>query len=298
LVEEIIFNLEGRQNYIRRLKELEFLFNIGEKGSNKILEEFPEFKERRRAEGTFLFSKILLHILSILRILPQSSFSKGSSREIWDVSSVAVLSRAVIESYLSFYYLSVDDIPDTERKLRFEVWDYYCDKIIVNSIKVINPNSPKLSEIRIRFTGLWESFENQLNKFVINNSRTEKEVADKMRRIKKGKTFLILDKYKILARAGIGEGYLKVTYSYLSQFTHSTSFASNTMRFKPSDHELMIIFRMIVEHNINFAAYAIRDFFTLFPQLNIIADEKYHKIFREAKLKVESLEENKRTDIL
>ncbi len=288
-----MLNLEERENYIRKLNELEFLFNLGEKGSNKILEENPTFKHRRMAEGTFLFSKIFLHILSILRILPQSSFSKGISREIWDVSSIAVLSRAVIESYLSFFYLSIDDIPDTERELRFAVWDYYCDKIIVNSVKFINPNSPKLNEFKIRFTGLWKSFENQLNKFLIDNSNTEKEVADKIKKIKKAKTFLILDKYKILSRAGIGEGYLKVTYNYLSQFIHSTSFALNTMRFKPSDHELMIIFRMIVEHNINFTAYAIRDFFALFPQLNVIADEKYNKIFREAKLKVESLEENK-----
>jgi hypothetical protein len=201
-----------RKKYISKLKELEFLFNIGEKGSNKILKEFPEFKERRKEEGTFLFSKILLHILSILRILPQSSFSKGNSREIWDVSSVAVLSRAVIESYLSFFYLSIDDIPDAERDLRFAVWDYYSDKTIADKVKIINPNNPQLSRIRSRFSESWESFENQLNDFLTDNSNTEKEVADKIKKLKKARIFLILNKYEILTRAGMGKTFLKVTF--------------------------------------------------------------------------------------
>jgi hypothetical protein len=65
------------------------------------------------------------------------------------------------------------------------------------------------------------------------------------------------------------------------------------MRLKPSDYKLMIIFTTIIEDNIIFATYAIRDFFSLFPQLDVLADEKFHKIFSEAKLKVESLEGNK-----
>jgi len=265
------------------------VFNIGEKGSNKILEEIPITEDRKLEEGTFLFSKILLHILSILRILPHSSFSKGNSKQIWDVSSIAVLSRTVIESYLSFFYLSIDNIPDTERELRFAVWDYYSDKIIADKVEIINPNNLQLPSIRLRFSESWKYFEKQLNDFLTANSNTKKEVADKIKKIKKAKTFLILDKYKILKRAGIGEIYLKLVYNYLSQYIHSASLALNTMRLKPSSYELMIIFTKILEDNIIFAAHAIRDFFSLFPQLDILADEKYRKIYREAKLKVESL---------
>src|SRR5437762_12583249 len=56
--------------------------------------------------ASLVFSKITLNIISILRLTPGSTFSKSvGGMQVWDLSSVASLSRNLVETYLTLQYM-------------------------------------------------------------------------------------------------------------------------------------------------------------------------------------------------
>lgn len=259
-----------KKKYLDNLKNLEDLLNLGAKLSNKILEDIPITKERELAEGTFLFSKILLHLGAILNLLPESSFlNTYRGLQFWDISSIAVLTRALIETYLAFYYISVDDISKGQRELRLSVWDYNSYKNRVRGLKSINPQNPELKRLKTEYQEQWDNIRGKLGKIISSN---------KLKNIKEARTFFLWDRYEILKKVGIPKNYIKTAYNYLSQYVHATSFAMEQMRFKPKDAEILVIFNVLMGHNIVFTTYGIRDFVKIFPDLESLLTQEFKGI--------------------
>lgn len=73
----------------------------------------------RGVRAVRIFTRQTLSALSLNRILPKLSHGKDPDSELWDVCSLASLSRNILEAYLAIYYSGIEKITDEEAELRF-----------------------------------------------------------------------------------------------------------------------------------------------------------------------------------
>lgn len=66
-----------------------------------------------------LFTRQTLTGLSLTKLLPKPSVSKDIEYDLWDICSIASLTRNLLEGYLSLYYFGLEKISETEAELRF-----------------------------------------------------------------------------------------------------------------------------------------------------------------------------------
>jgi hypothetical protein len=69
-------------------------------------------KHSREYWSSVIFTKLLITSLSILKLMPSSDDSRSVLH--WDFSAVATLSRGIMEGYLQFYHLCVNEVLDEE----------------------------------------------------------------------------------------------------------------------------------------------------------------------------------------
>src|SRR2546423_15690111 len=76
--------------------------------------------------ASLVFCRITLHGLSILRLTPGSSFCQPvQGMQIWDLASVASLSRNLVEAYLTLHYMLEPLSTNGEIILCENVWRYH-----------------------------------------------------------------------------------------------------------------------------------------------------------------------------
>jgi hypothetical protein len=68
-----------------------------------------------------LFTRQTLIGLSLTKLLPKPSVSKHIEYELWDICSIASLTRNLLEGYLSLYYFGLEKISEIEAELRFYI---------------------------------------------------------------------------------------------------------------------------------------------------------------------------------
>lgn len=73
----------------------------------------------RGLRGTKIFTRQTVVGLSLQRILPRPSSMTHHESVFWDVSSIASLSRNLMEGYLSLYYFGIEKVSADEAELRF-----------------------------------------------------------------------------------------------------------------------------------------------------------------------------------
>jgi hypothetical protein len=66
-----------------------------------------------------IFNRQTLTAISLCKLLPRSIYSKRLESDLWDISSIASLTRNIIEGYLSLYYFGIEKISEQEAELRF-----------------------------------------------------------------------------------------------------------------------------------------------------------------------------------
>jgi len=74
-----------------------------------------------------------------LSIRTSSKYFYDKSLEFWDISSPAILIRGLVESYLVFYYLCIDNISKEESEFRYKLWVYHSEKEREEMLKTIKP---------------------------------------------------------------------------------------------------------------------------------------------------------------
>lgn len=66
-----------------------------------------------------IFTRQTLTAISLCKLLPNSIYSKRLKSDLWDIGSIASLTRNIIEGYLSLYYFGIEKISEQEAELRF-----------------------------------------------------------------------------------------------------------------------------------------------------------------------------------
>jgi len=73
----------------------------------------------RGLRATKIFTRQTVVALSLQRILPRPSPTRHEEAELWDVVSIASLTRNLIEGYLGLYYFGTERVSPEEAELRF-----------------------------------------------------------------------------------------------------------------------------------------------------------------------------------
>jgi hypothetical protein len=171
-----------------------------------------------------IFVKFAYHIASILTLEHGSRFSSSPSDKMsYDYSSVIVLFRAALETYLTYYYIYRDASDADERMLRFHNW-------MIDGL-----NMRQKADVSF-------SADLQLKKALeaadIYNSIRIIQGTDAYYRLSEGKQHAIIGKRKwyrpgwadIFAKTGFAEYWARMFYSIFSAYAHTSS--QSIMQFK------------------------------------------------------------------
>ncbi|WP_444944813.1 DUF5677 domain-containing protein [Microbulbifer sp. ZKSA006] len=77
----------------------------------------------RNLLGSLLFTKICTSSVSVYKLCPEPE-TLGADQH-WDYRSVASLTRDIMEAYLAFYYLAIDECPVDEWEARVSLMDLH-----------------------------------------------------------------------------------------------------------------------------------------------------------------------------
>lgn len=111
----------------RQLRELEIAFVEEHKKYSKILAATQMISlnqhgidtDGRGIRAVRIFTRQTLSGMSLSKVLPNLSLGRDPDAELWDLCSLASLSRNILEAYLAIYYSGTELISEEEAELRF-----------------------------------------------------------------------------------------------------------------------------------------------------------------------------------
>ncbi|NMB82303.1 MAG: hypothetical protein GYA14_10840 [Ignavibacteria bacterium] len=209
--------------------------------------------------GSQIFTKFISHAIAIRKLLPESTlFNLPGNLQLWDISSIAVLVRALMETYNVFYYLTIDKVSTEEWKFRFILWRYHAECQRLKMLKAIRSVNPEITNIEINL----EKLRDDLLKDPFYNLQPFK-IRNKFLGGDRG---IALTNSEISERAGIAKEYYKTSYAYSSNYTHSYPFSLQQLKvFKAEDEESLNLIITQIKTSSGYMCFAIRDYIKIFP---------------------------------
>lgn len=157
-----------------------------------------------------LFTRQTLTGLSLNRLLPEPSVSKHIEDELWDVCSIASLTRNLLEGYLSLYYFGLEKISETEAKLRFHILQLH------KNIEWYNIR--KLSDLTDEEIKQFEKVILEQKKRIKNHPYLPNLTSAQKNRVLQGAE-MYMTKYDFEKQLTVCSN-LKTTYKHLSNLVH------------------------------------------------------------------------------
>ncbi len=227
--------------------------------------------------GSHIFTKIVLTALAILRLLPKSKYSKPFVvAEVWDISSVSVLSRSLIETYHIFYYLIVQPVNNEEREFRFFVWQFHAEVERLKMLQLIQSKDPAMDSIR-------SNIEN-LRSRVVSHAFLSRLDAKKQKRVTDGEIGILLDNARISESAGLEPDYFRARYKYLSNWIHTFPYSvTQIATFKAGDSESLNLLTVVSNYSSAYLGLAMRDFIDVFPDQKLSVNSEMLEVIQIGK---------------
>ncbi len=193
--------------YLEKVKTYELLINKAMNLSCKTFGKEVDTWEEQIASD--LFGRICAIGFSLLKLIPESEIHKRiNAIELWDYSSICILSRTLLDSYLIYYHFCID-IPEnqSERDFKKLFWDYYIDYKRIKNLDLMKSQHPDLIKIKER-----NADELQMIK---SNSYFNSLSEGIKRKIENCDIFQIPNNTEIATKAGFEAEFYKSTYDYL-----------------------------------------------------------------------------------
>jgi len=217
--------------------------------------------------GALLFAKLCSHSRAMLTLAPVAPLGCAAppSMELWDVSSMAVLSRAVIDTYYVFFYLSVEQVGKKVREFRFLVWNYHAENRRLKKLQLIKSQNPQVKEIEERTKELKES--------IVSNPIYLKQTPNRRKKIRNGDLGIFATNTMLSESAGIKPDYYKATYIHLSSYVHAYPFSLQQLaQFRAGDDGSLLLIKVVIEYCTAFLCLGVRDFLSLWPDQKAVID--------------------------
>lgn len=210
----------------------------------------------REEYGSYVFTKLVFHAIALRKIVPD--LSPENEIIIWDIASIAVLARALIETYYVFYYIAVDDISEEEAKLRYNVWEYHSVTSRLDKLKRIKSRAPEIEQ----FKAQQQTYRHKL----MNDSQFTALTEKKRKNILDGNEAILLSNQELSKRAGIDPNHYKAQHKSLSSYVHTFPYCvSQLAGFSSINADTVNLFTMNMSFCTGYLAHAVRDFIKLCP---------------------------------
>ena len=103
-------------------------------------------------EGSIIFGKNCLTCISLLRLIPISSFTFQRTICVDGIfPSVASLVRNIVETYHVFFYV-IEDTPDSEREAREALWHFHETAERLEMLQLAVPSSAGIATLTQEFS--------------------------------------------------------------------------------------------------------------------------------------------------
>lgn len=162
--------------------------------------------------ASILFTRLVVNAQSILRLCPKTSPTPDRHAH-WDFSSVASLTRNLLECYFVFYYMCVDRAAsDDEWQTRQEAMFLHDNTTRRRMFRDLDPNHPDLAGFDGHRVDLTERLQGRPYFQSLEKEKKEKILSGKGYPFKQD---------ELLDRMGIDRNALRFYYRFLSAHTHS-----------------------------------------------------------------------------
>lgn len=209
--------------------------------------------------GSWLFAKLALHAKAVIDLAPQGPLGGSAPpQELWDVSSMAVLTRAEIDAYYALFYVAVDDVDAEMSEFRWLLWDYHSEFRRLKNLQLIHSTSPAMPQLEARVEDLASKMKAhpvyQRQKSYVRNN------------IRKGRLGIFATNSELATRASIDPAYYKTVFTFLSSYVHAHPFSVNQLAvFRAGEEESLRIISTVLRYAEVYLSLALRDFMSLTP---------------------------------
>jgi hypothetical protein len=171
-----------------------------------------------------MFVKYAFHLASILTLEHGSRFSlSDDARMAYDYSSVIVLLRAALETYLTYYYIYSDSSGEDDYTFRFHNW-------LIDGLNFRQSIDVSFSE-ELQQQKQKEGIELLESIKVIENTDAFRRLSEKQKRLATKKRQWIRPGWaEVITKTGIGEYWARTFYALFSAYAHTSS--QSIMQFK------------------------------------------------------------------
>lgn len=242
------------EEYIENYEKFKDLIQSGFELSEAI--EGIELETRKLMVGSRLFMKLIAHARAIFVLLPQAPAGENQKKqlELWDISSVAVLARSLVEAYYTLYYVGIDNPGEKANEFRWLVWDFHAEMRRNKQFNLMSLKNPEISNIE------------QLKQQIINHEEYKKLDSARQKDIIKAKDAILLTNSELSCLAGIDEKLYKIIFMFLSSYTHSHPFSvEQLMSFRAGEKNSLHLIDTIIKYSSLYLSLAIRDFMGVLP---------------------------------
>lgn len=257
-----------RENY---QKLLSTLFAVADANSGTTSEAILIYSED-------ILRKFAFHAISALRIYDNRDYDIPNYARIslCDFSSINVISRALIESYLIFYWIFIDNKSNETVKLRYLIWKLTSLHWVAN----LDLEIEEAKKIQQQSTERMRELKSELTKnkaFLYLNDKEQKKCLQK---IKDGRELYSRPSWgELMQQSGIPKKFCK-TYSYFCSFSHTGFTSVNQLRTANSIEEQTSLSKLALQFNMIFLGKFIYQYCELFPKAKtyLQSDEKASSI--------------------
>ena len=194
--------------------------------------------------------------------------------KVFDLSSLCILTRGLIEAYLTLFYIAVQPVNDEEREFRLLWWNWHEINERIWSLDCIGSTNPKLA--------IYKKRKSELNAKLSSHpaysslpSRLKKEFEQK----ESPRDALLMPKVKIAEAAGIHTGQYRYIYKHCSEYAHAQPLAvSILLGLSTTSPELLTHFRFATRQATSFLLFTVRDFLTVFPQGKALVGQEFWRL--------------------
>lgn len=230
--------------------ELDHLISHGHAISRAMSGKLIE--NQRQEYGDPLYGKLLAHAATVRRLLPSGLKPRTAGAvEVWDISSICTLARALIETYDALAYLAVEPVDTQERQFRVLLWNLHDQERREKMLGLIGSRSPEVSNIRQRVVALRHRVLTDAS-FQDLDPGTKKQIESK-----RAPPFHLSQRERN-RRNGISHEYYNATEMFLSAYIHSFPFAIHQlMHFRAGDADSLQLLGIPVQYTLGFLSKGI-----------------------------------------
>lgn len=102
--------------------------------------------DRSQIYGEQIFVKVIAHCITLRQLSPDPA--RQTSKELWDLPSVAAVARCVIEAHDAFTYITSATVTEAEKDFRFTLWKLHDKTRRLKMLEAIGSSDPRIARIR------------------------------------------------------------------------------------------------------------------------------------------------------